>query len=104
MYSTREQISSEDVGALALRLDRRRSARLAVARAEVGPSTLRTPIAAEVKTYVWQRDGGRCATCGSQQRLEFDHIIPVSLGGSSSARNLQLLCEGCNRAKGGDLL
>jgi 5-methylcytosine-specific restriction endonuclease McrA len=28
---------------------------------------------------------------GAQEDLEFDHIIPVSMGGSSTERNLQLL-------------
>lgn len=59
----------------------------------------REPITASVKMFVWQRDSGRCVKCGSQERLEFDHIIPVVKGGSSTERNLQLLCEPCNRAK-----
>jgi 5-methylcytosine-specific restriction endonuclease McrA len=50
-----------------------------------------------------QRDEGRCTSCGGNQNLEFDHIIPLSMGGSNTARNLQLLCERCNRAKGGNL-
>jgi len=53
-----------------------------------------------VKDSVWRRDNGRCAVCGSQQNLEFDHIIPFSLGGSNTYRNIQLLCETCNRTKG----
>ncbi|MBT4178077.1 MAG: HNH endonuclease [Candidatus Marinimicrobia bacterium] len=40
-----------------------------------------------------------CAQCGSKQKLEFDHIIPVSKGGADTYRNLQLLCENCNRSK-----
>ena len=38
--------------------------------------------------------------CRSQERLELDHITPVSKGGGNTARNLQLLCERCNRKKG----
>jgi hypothetical protein len=59
----------------------------------------REPIPEEVKFEVWRRDGGRCVMCGSQEKLEFDHIIPFSKGGSNTARNLKLLCEYCNRKK-----
>ncbi len=52
-----------------------------------------------VRTEVWRRDMGRCVQCGRQERLEFDHIIPFSKGGSNTARNIQLLCENCNRKK-----
>jgi len=57
----------------------------------------------DVKIAVWRRDNARCVKCGSNKDLEFDHIIPVSMGGSSTERNLQLLCERCNREKGADL-
>lgn len=59
----------------------------------------REPIPEEVKFEVWRRDQGRCVKCGSQENLEFDHIIPFSKGGSSTARNIQLLCQNCNRHK-----
>ncbi|GAB4587815.1 TerD family protein [Nocardia sp. IFM 10818] len=54
----------------------------------------------EVKAQVWQRDGGKCVECGDSHYLEFDHIIPLSRGGATSAANLQILCRACNRAKG----
>lgn len=60
----------------------------------------RSPIPDHVRLFVWQRDKGCCVKCGSRERLEFDHIIPISAGGSSTERNLQLLCESCNQSKG----
>lgn len=63
-------------------------------------SSSREAIPEAVRLFVWQRDKGRCVKCGSQQHLEFDHIIPVSRGGSNTERNIQLLCELCNRSKG----
>ena len=60
----------------------------------------REPIPEGVRLFVWQRDGGQCVKCGSRERLEFDHIIPLAAGGSNTERNIQLLCEECNRSKG----
>ena len=54
----------------------------------------------KVRIEVWQRDGGKCARCGSREKLEYDHIVPLSRGGSNTARNIELLCEKCNRTKG----
>jgi len=59
----------------------------------------REPISDEVKSFVWNRDGGKCVTCGRNEKIEFDHIVPFSRGGSNTARNLQILCETCNREK-----
>lgn len=59
----------------------------------------REVITQAVKDLVWRRDEGKCVKCGSCEKLEFDHIIPVSKGGSSTYRNVQLLCEPCNRKK-----
>jgi hypothetical protein len=56
-------------------------------------------ISEEVRDSVWNRDGGKCVQCGSNENLEFDHIIPFSKGGANTKRNIQLLCESCNRAK-----
>ena len=65
---------------------------------------IRPTIPDEVKIFVWQRDKGKCVKCGSSKNLEFDHIIPLSLGGGNTARNIQLLCEDCNKEKGGNLV
>ena len=63
----------------------------------------RLPIPESVRNEVWRRDEGKCARCKSVRNLEFDHIIPVSRGGSNTARNIQLLCEDCNRQKSNNI-
>jgi hypothetical protein len=63
-------------------------------------SRLRRVIPTEIKLEVWKRDGGKCTKCGSTNDLHFDHIIPWSKGGSSTtADNIQLLCEKHNLEK-----
>lgn len=64
----------------------------------------RKAISDDVRIFVWRRDEGRCTRCETNAELEFDHIIPLVMGGSNTARNLQLLCGPCNRAKGGNLV
>ncbi|MCR9173461.1 MAG: HNH endonuclease [bacterium] len=59
----------------------------------------RKPIPSHIKQAVWKRDREQCVNCGSQKDLEFDHIVPVSKGGSNSLKNIQLLCLSCNRTK-----
>ena len=53
----------------------------------------------QTKMDVLVRDDHKCQVCSSTENLEFDHIIPVSKGGSSESDNLQLLCRSCNRSK-----
>ena len=112
-YSTEEKLKPADVAALADEKENRK--RLTLEKAHTlqamrqqadGPKDWkpgREPIPQEVKLTVWQRDGGRCVECGSQQDLEFDHVIPLAMGGSNTERNLQLLCADCNRRKGATL-
>lgn len=56
-------------------------------------------ISEKVKGAVFERDGGKCCTCGTTEGIEYDHKIPVSRGGDSSFENVQLLCRPCNRKK-----
>lgn len=37
--------------------------------------------------------------CGRMQRLELDHIIPLSQGGENTLSNLEILCQDCHRIK-----
>jgi hypothetical protein len=66
-------------------------------------SQARSKIPSHVRIYVWQRDGGRCVECSSNENLEYDHIIPFAKGGANTERNLQLLCGACNRLKSANI-
>lgn len=71
-----------------------------ISKEKARPEPRRRTISERVRNEVWRRDQGKCVDCGSRVRLEYDHIIPVSKGGSSTARNIELRCETCNRQKG----
>lgn len=64
----------------------------------------RSRIPENVRIEVWRRDGGKCARCGSREKLEYDHIVPISKGGSNTARNIELLCEKHNRSKSNNIV
>lgn len=51
---------------------------------------------------ILQRDGFTCQCCGRKApevKLEIDHKIPVSKGGTDDLSNLWVLCFDCNRGK-----
>ncbi|HEY8416386.1 MAG TPA: RNA-guided endonuclease IscB [Thermaerobacter sp.] len=55
----------------------------------------------EVREYLLEKWGRRCAYCGAEDvRLEVEHIIPRSRGGTDRVSNLTLACRRCNQAKG----
>lgn len=62
-------------------------------------------IRGQVRWAVNKRDGGRCvqtlpdgSRCGSIERVEFDHIVPLAKGGTTTIDNLRLLCRAHNQA------
>ena len=58
-------------------------------------------ISFSTKIRVARRDNYTCQKCGKHLKddeLEFDHIIPVSRGGSSDEHNIRLTCFDCNRS------
>jgi len=108
-YWEDEGYKPDEVKALILDRQDRRERRVssAIAKVEMRDDPFlhaREAIPDDVKLVVWKRDGGKCVQCGSRSNLEYDHVIPVAKGGSNTARNIQLLCESCNRAKGANIV
>ncbi len=84
------------------RLKARSAAKKPTLDARVPADTV--PIDVDTRLFVWQRDRGHCRNCGSRRNLHFDHVIPRSLGGASTADNVQVLCRDCNLRKGATLV
>lgn len=53
-----------------------------------------------LRSTVFARDDYTCTYCGDRGgRLECDHVVPVSRGGSNELTNLTTACRKCNRNK-----
>lgn len=53
-----------------------------------------------LRKIVFERDKYTCSYCGKVgEKLELDHIIPFSKGGSDDIDNLTTACRRCNRQK-----
>lgn len=67
----------------------------------------RVTIPTWVQRAVLHRDRGMCTSCKKDisgliniaSSENFDHIIPLAIGGANDVTNIQLLCETCNKAK-----
>jgi hypothetical protein len=67
----------------------------------------RVNIPSWTKKAVFYRDRGRCVKCNKdisgtlsfQNNVNFDHIVPLAVGGLNDVTNIQLMCEECNKKK-----
>src|SRR6266571_875124 len=60
-------------------------------------------IPTRVKLRIFERGGGRCASCGlrcgGKLRPAYDHITAIVNGGRNQESNVQLLCVPCHAVK-----
>ncbi|MDE2106949.1 MAG: HNH endonuclease [Patescibacteria group bacterium] len=65
----------------------------------VGPTPRKAFTVAEHR-IIRERQGDVCAICGQRERAyQFDHVLPIELGGAHSVDNAQMLCLICHRHK-----
>ena len=103
-----DNLSAQDVFALVYERQVRQQRHLERAHAVLSRRALpagsrREPVPRELRGAVFERDGGRCVECGARFDLQYDHVIPLALGGASRLENLQILCAGCNGRTGASL-
>ena len=58
------------------------------------------------KRIAYERQNGICPKCGEHhtfEEMDGDHIIPWWRGGKTTLDNLQMLCNKCNKGKGGKM-
>lgn len=55
----------------------------------------------QMRTRIWERDGGRCGRCGrlvvDGEPWDLGHLVPHAAGGPFEADNLQVEHVRCNR-------
>ena len=58
------------------------------------------------KRIAYEKQNGICPKCGNHyafEEMDGDHILPWWRGGKTTLDNLQMLCEKCNKGKGGKM-
>lgn len=50
------------------------------------------------REIVKEKCGCKCANCGSDEGIEYHHIVPLFLGGTDRLSNIVALCNKCHKA------
>ena len=54
----------------------------------------------KVKHEAMKKAGYKCEMCGSTNALQYEHIVPYSVGGKSNGDGIKILCRNCNLRAG----
>lgn len=62
-----------------------------------------TPLEVEARSHPFRRMlkealGCKCGNCGSEEMVEYHHVVPLALGGTNSITNIVPLCYKCHKA------
>lgn len=71
--------------------------------AKARESLERRKLSNALRYEILKRDGFKCKLCGATRKddkLNIDHITPISKGGKTIKDNLRTLCQRCNSGKG----
>ena len=72
----------------------------------VSPSTLSRSARGARRDFIIERDNRLCVLCGATEKdrveLTMQHVIPYSIGGETTTRNLVTLCRDCNQDLGAE--
>lgn len=65
---------------------------------------MRREFSAKTKEAAARRASGKCEECGrrllyGEAQYEFDHVVPIGLGGLSDDGNIRVVCKSCHLAK-----
>ena len=60
----------------------------------------RIEFTAKVKVAAFERSSGHCDECTARVIApEYDHRVPLAMGGESTLENCEVLCRACHRLK-----
>lgn len=73
--------------------------RMSEARRRARKSGAEGEISKQALSELEGKFGSACLLCGTDETLQWDHVIPLARGGSHCVTNLQRLCRKCNEIK-----
>jgi hypothetical protein len=91
-------VATDGGNRLWIRLGRDREAAFAKAE-ELRIQYDKSPEDPGLRRAVMLRDGFACVYCQATSNLEIDHVVPLSMGGANSERNIVVACRTCNATK-----
>ncbi len=102
-FGDHDEVIHRGLIALIERLEKRKFATTSKPRVTHQASTSPRTIPAAIRRAVLARDGGRCTFVGptghrcESRAVEFDHVVPIARGGTSTLANVRLLCRAHNQ-------